>query len=164
MADDEIDNNLGKIGAKQVIPKKIYLKDASFEAPNSPAIFEVKWKPTLELEIDNSAAEIGENTYDVVLTVSARAIVEGKTAYMAEVHQSGIFIINNFDPEEIKRTVNIVCRKIIFPYASAELTNLVNKGGFPQLLLQPVNFTALYKRRLQDSQSQEAATDTPQNA
>ncbi|MGB5307190.1 MAG: protein-export chaperone SecB, partial [Gammaproteobacteria bacterium] len=154
MAADEIDNNHKNTDPKSVRPIKIYLKDASFEAPNSPGIFEEKWKPTLEVEIDSSAMEQAENTYDVVLTVSMRAIVEGKTAYMAEVHQAGIFTFNGFEPDAIRLATNVFCLRFIFPYASAELSNLISKGGFPQQLLSPVNFEALYEQRLQNAQAQ----------
>ncbi|MGB5337860.1 MAG: protein-export chaperone SecB, partial [Gammaproteobacteria bacterium] len=108
--------------------------------------------------------EQAENTYDVVLTVSMRAIVEGKTAYMAEVHQAGIFTFNGFEPDAIRRATNVFCLRFIFPYASAELSNLISKGGFPQQLLSPVNFEALYEQRLQNAQAQANAADSAQDA
>ncbi len=128
MADDDMKPTRKTQTQRVLAPKKIYLKDASFEAPNSPGIFEEKWKPTLEVEIDSNATEIAENSYEVVMTVSVRAIVEGKTAYMAEVHQAGIFHLNGFEPEAIQRATNVFCLRYMFPYASAELIRPRQQG------------------------------------
>lgn len=149
---------------RRVVPMKVYLKDASYEAPNTPDIFKDTWKPTLEFEIDNKSTKIAEDTYEVVLTVSVRAILEDKTAYMAEVHQCGIFHLTGFTEEELVRVANMQCLAVIFPYASAQLSSLVNAGGFPQLLLRPVNFQKLYEQRLESNQAQEGKTGNPQNA
>jgi len=159
MADDtegaaQADNNKG------IQPQKIYLKDVSFETPNTPGIFTRDWKPALEVELDNTATAIAEDTYEVVLTVTVKASIEDSTAYLAEVHQCGIFSIRGFEPDELQRMLNVFCPRLIYPYAAAALSDLVTKGGFPQLLLAPVNFEGLYAQRLQGAQAQPDAPAT----
>jgi preprotein translocase subunit SecB len=147
-ADEQVDN---RIDADQSItsPQKIYIKDASFESPNAPKIFTEKWNPKLEVEVDHSADSIAEDTYDVVLKITATVTVEDHTAFLAEIQQAGIFILRGLKPEILQRRLNVYCINALFPYASANLDELVSKGGFPQLLLQPINFAAQYNKRLQ---------------
>ena len=165
MADNEKGMDHNRINEQRhVVPMRVYVKDSSYEAPNTPVIFKSKWKPILEFEIDNKSSKIAEDTYEVVLTVSVRAILEDKTAYMAEVHQCGIFLLTGFAEGELVSVTNMQCLAMIYPYASAQLSHLVNAGGFPQLLLRPVNFQTLYEQRLEGYQAQENDTGTPQNA
>ena len=130
-------------------PQKIYIKDVSFESPNTPKIFTEEWNPKLEVAVDHSAALIADDTYDVVLKITATVSVAEHTAFLAEVHQAGIFILKGLEPNILQRRLNVYCINTLFPYASANLDELVSKGGFPQLLLQPINFAAQYNSRLQ---------------
>lgn len=139
-------------GEKRFIrPQKIYLKDVSFEAPNSPNIFLSKWKPELDLAIDTRTTGVAENKYEVVVKVTATVKIEDTTAYLAEVQQAGIFLIQGYDPEDLSHILFVNCPKVIFPYASAALSDLVSKGGFQQLLLAPVNFAVLYKKQMESA-------------
>jgi preprotein translocase subunit SecB len=142
-------------------PQKIYLKDVSFESPNSPEIFTQDWKPNLEVEIDSHAQQVAVDTYDVVMKVTAKVTTEQNTAFLAEVQQAGIFLIKGFEPDRLRRVQNVFCLRTLYPYASAALSDLVTKGGFPSFLLQPMNFAAIYDQRLQQqeqSTSGEAGT------
>ena len=141
---------------KSIQPQKIYLKDVSFETPNSPDIFLKEWKPQLGVEFGYSAAATDDGLHEVVLTVTATVKVDDETAYLAEVHQAGIFSISGHSPEEIQQIHNVYCNRFLYPYACAALSDLVTRGGFPQLLLAPINFAQIYKRRLEEAQAKEA--------
>lgn len=134
-------------------PQKIYLKDVSFESPQSPAIFTKEWKPGLDVEIDSQAQQIADDTFDVVLKITGTVTVEDNTAFLIEVHQAGIFVLKGFEPDTLKRVQNVFCLNTLYPYASAALSDLVTKGGFPSLMLPPMNFAAIYNQRLQQIQA-----------
>jgi preprotein translocase subunit SecB len=136
-------------GDKIVRTHKIYLKDASFESPHAPEIFSREWKPSLDVEIDSHAQQIADNTYDVVMKVTAKVTTEENTAFLAEVHQAGIFELKGFESDRLQQLQNVYCLKTLYPYASAALADLVTKGGFPSLILAPMNFAAIYNQRLQ---------------
>jgi len=134
-------------------PQKIYLKDVSFESPQSPTIFTKEWKPGLDVEIDSQAQQIADDTFDVVLKITGTVTVEDNTAFLIEVHQAGIFVLKGFEPDTLKRVQNVFCLNTLYPYASAALSDLVTKGGFPSLMLPPMNFAAIYNQRLQQTQA-----------
>ncbi|HLB31493.1 MAG TPA: protein-export chaperone SecB [Gammaproteobacteria bacterium] len=140
--------------------QKIYTKDISFETPNSPQIFQEQWKPTVNLDIGNTAKALGKDHYEVVLAVTITVSFEEKSVYLIEVHQAGIFQISGFNEEGIGRMVATHCPNILFPFAREVVSDLVVRGGFPQLLLAPINFEALYLQKLakQAEQAQDAET------
>jgi preprotein translocase subunit SecB len=142
----------GDDAQKIIRAQKIYLKDVSFETPNSPEIFLQEWQPDMNIEIDSKARVMDDDLYEVVLTLTATVNVSGKTAYLAEVHQAGIFRMKGFDEAELHRLHNVYCLRFLYPFGSAALSELVLKGGFPQLLPAPVNFDGLYKQRMQAAQ------------
>lgn len=147
-------------GNKSIIrPQKIYLKDVSFEAPNSPGLFTIKWDPKLNVELNHSVSMLEDDIYEVVLLVTVTATVEDKTAFLAEVHQAGIFLLKGRDPEELQRLQHIASLRTIYPYACAALSDLVTRGGFPQLLLLPMNFAAIYAKQLQQATDQNETPD-----
>ena len=139
--------------------QKIYIKDVSFESPNSPALFAKEWEPKLGIEINNSISVLGEDIYEIILTVTATATVEDKTAFLAEVHQAGIFVLKGHDPDELQRLQQVFCMRTLYPYACATVSDMVTRGGFPQLLLAPVNFNALYAKKLQQVTDQKESSD-----
>jgi preprotein translocase subunit SecB len=136
-------------------PQKIYLKDVSFESPNSPELFTTKWDPKLGVEMNNSTSVLGDDVYEVILTVTATVSVEDKTAFLAEVHQAGIFVLKGHEPDMLERIQQVYCLNTLYPYAGAALSDLITKGGFPQLLLPPMNFGALYAQKLQKNQEEQ---------
>ena len=139
-------------------PEKIYVKDISLETPNSPAIFTQDWKPKLNFDIGQKVAKISEEgVYEVVLALTATTTVEDKTAYLAEVHQAGIFTIHNTEPQQLDHLLGVFCPQMLYPYACAALSDLVTRGGFPQLVLAPLNFEAIHQQRLQEAQQHAAA-------
>jgi preprotein translocase subunit SecB len=157
MADQE---TAAQEGEQQFLMQKIYLKDISFETPNSPDIFLREWKPDVNVELGSLGKAVGDGVHEVVLSVTVTAKVEDKTAYLAEVHQAGIFTVKGFAEEEGKHMLGSYCLAVLFPYAREAISDLVTKGGFPQLLLAPVNFDALYAQHLQqEKQAAEGASE-----
>jgi preprotein translocase subunit SecB len=144
---------------QQIKAQKVYLKDVSFETPNSPQIFGMDWKPELTIDFGSAFQAIGEDHFEVVLTLTVTTKVEDKTAYLAEVHQAGVFMIKGLEEDQLQHALNVPCLRLIYPYAGAAVSDLVSKGGFPQLVLSPVSFENIYRQRLQQEQGQEAATE-----
>ncbi len=125
--------------------QKIYIKDVSFESPNSPELFGNRGKPKLSVEMNNSVSTLDEDVYEVILTATAKVTLEDKTAFLVEVHQAGIFILKGHDPDTLDRIQHVFCLRTLYPYACSTISDLVTKGGFPQLLLAPLSFNTLYK-------------------
>ncbi len=144
---------------QQLGVQRIYVKDVSFETPNSPELFANSWEPAINVELNSSAARLGEEVYEVVLTVTATCKAGDKTAYLVEVHQAGIFTISGFDEAQLGGIIGSYCPNILFPYAREVITDLVTKGSFPQLVLAPINFDALYAQHLAQQQGGEAQQD-----
>ena len=159
MSEEEQPEVQTKDDKKIIRTQKIYIKDVSFESPNSPALFTKEWEPKLGIEINNSISVLGEDIYEIILTVTATATVEDKTAFLAEVHQAGIFVLKGHEPDDLQRIQYVFCLRTLYPYACAALSDLVTKGGFPQLLLAPMNFAALYAKKLQQAHDQNGTSD-----
>ncbi|MBU2893573.1 protein-export chaperone SecB [Colwellia sp. D2M02] len=134
--------------------QRIYTKDVSFETPNSPAIFQAEWKPEIKLDLDTRSAKLGDDTYEVVLAVTVTATVEGKTAFLAEVQQAGIFTIGNLAEAQLAHTIGAFCPATLFPYAREAIASMVNRGSFPQFNLSPVNFEGLFTSYMQQRAAQ----------
>lgn len=133
---------------KRFLIQKIYVKDISFETPNSPHIFREKWEPDVSMQMGNTVIALSPDVQEVVMAVTVTAKVNDKVAFLVEVHQAGIFTVEGFSAEEMGQVVGSFCPNILFPYAREVVSDLVTRGGFPQLLLAPVNFDALYAQHL----------------
>ncbi|MES2212608.1 MAG: protein-export chaperone SecB [Pseudomonadota bacterium] len=127
--------------------QRIYLKDASFEAPNSPMVFKQEWRPEISVDLRDSSRHLEGNLYDVVLTITVSAKIGATQAFLVEVHQGGIFALSEFSPDQLKFLLGSMCLNIIYPFARETISDIIVRGGFPQLLLAPVNFEALYLQR-----------------
>lgn len=135
--------------------QKIYLKDVSFESPNAPTVFtEGEWKPEVNIQLNSTNQSLGQNTFEVDLKITVTTKHNDKTAFLVELTQAGIFTVAGFAPENLKGMLSAYCPETLFPFAREAIAELVSKGGFPPLLLAPVNFNALY---LQQTQKQAAA-------
>lgn len=141
-------------GQKQFSIQKIYVKDMSFETPNSPAVFTQDWKPEINLELNSTATGIAEGVHEVVLSLTVTAKLGDTTAYLAEVQQAGIFAMIGFSQEETAPMLGAFCPGTLYPYARETVSDLVARGGFPQLVLAPINFDALYAQQIQKVQAQ----------
>ncbi|MDH5217411.1 MAG: protein-export chaperone SecB [Gammaproteobacteria bacterium] len=141
--------------AKEFGIQKIYIKDVSFETPNSPEIFREQWQPDINLQLNNNTKTIEENIHEVILTLTVTAKIGEKTAFLIEVQQAGIFNIKGYTEQEMGAMAGAYCPNILFPYARETISDLVTRGGFPQLLLAPINFDALYQQHLQQGNKTE---------
>ncbi|HFE48249.1 MAG TPA: protein-export chaperone SecB [Chromatiaceae bacterium] len=137
---------------RQFAIQRVYVKDISFETPMGAEAFQVEWKPNINLNLNNAAKDLGNGFHEVILTVTVTAKIDDKTAFLAEVQQAGIFMVQNFPQEELAPMFAIYCPNVLFPYAREAISDLVNKGSFPQLLLAPVNFEALYAQQMQQQE------------
>jgi len=146
--------------------QRIYLKDVSFETPNSPHIFLQEWKPKIDLQLGTETDKLDEGVYEVVLKVTVTNKVADKTAFLAEVQQAGIFILHGFVDQELTQMLGSYCPNVLFPYAREAISDLVTKGSFPQFLLAPVNFDALLAQHMQQAQvkakTEESTSDGPE--
>lgn len=140
----------------QFMIQRIYLKDSSFEAPNTPAIFQEEWHPELTLELNFAHNELEKSVYEVELTVTATVKNKETFAFVAEVKQAGVFTISGVGKEQLDHLLGSFCPNVLFPYAREVITSHVIHGSFPQLILAPINFDALYLQKLQDKQKAES--------
>jgi len=132
-------------GSRAFLLQQLYVKDLSFEAPNTPQIFqESSIEPETELNIRNSHSANGENVYEVILHISVHAKKGEQTIFLTEIDQAGLFLLSGYSPEQTNMLLGTQCPATLFPYAREAISSLVGKGGFPPLILQPINFDALY--------------------
>jgi preprotein translocase subunit SecB len=142
----------------QVLLERLYLKDASFESPRSPAVFTERWQPEFQLDINTRTSGLGDDRFEVLLCVTLRAKTEGgKTAYIVEIQQAGVFMIRELDEQSLQRVLGTLCPGTLFPYVRENVDSLVVKGGFPAVHLAPVNFEALYADALRKRAESAAA-------
>ena len=148
-------------GQKHLSINKIYVKDFSFESPKAPDIFRSReWKPQTDLNLrsSHSAVEGEDNLHEVVLTITVDAKEGDSTLFLVEVQQAGLFQIDGYEEEEFGANVGSYCPPIQFHYARETIANTVSKGGFPEFVLQPINFDALYMQSRQQAAQQESET------
>jgi len=130
--------------------QRIYLKDASFESPVTPKIFtdQGQWQPQVALNLHTETTKLENDLFEVVLTVTVTVKNGDETVYLTEVKQAGLFLAKGIPDERMGPLLGSFCPTQLFPFAREEITSLVQKGGFPQLPLEPVNFDALYAQHL----------------
>ncbi|WP_354624599.1 protein-export chaperone SecB [Psychromonas sp. MME2] len=134
--------------------QRVYVKDISFECPNSPLVFKKEWAPEVSMDIDTKAIKLEENVYEVVLILTTTAKVGEDVAFLCEVQQAGIFSVGALEGMQLAHCLNAFCPNILFPYAREAVSNLVSRGTFPQLNLAPVNFDALFQQAIASKQAE----------
>ncbi len=139
---------------------RIYLKDVSFETPNSPDIFNEELKPEISIQINSSVKQLDPGLFEVVLVITVTAKQGDKTGFLVEIQQAGIFVISGFDEPQAKSLLGSYCPNTLFSFAREAISDLVTKGGFPQLLLAPINFDALYEQQVANANAPETASET----
>ena len=139
--------------------QRIYVKDLSFESPNSPLVFQEQWKPQVSLDLNTSHSKIADNQYEVVLSLTVTTKVGEKVAYLVEIQQAGVFMVSGVEGAQLSHMLGAYCPQVLFPYAREAIDGIVNKGSFPALMLAPVNFDAIYAQALKRKQ-EEAAGNT----
>ena len=136
--------------------EKLYVKDLSVEVPNAPEIFLEREQPQIEIQLNTGGRGVGEGVFEVVLTVTVTAKLGEKTVFLVEVGQAGIFRIMNVPEEQIEPLIAVACPNILFPYVREVISESVTRAGFAPVVLQPVNFEAMYAARAQQEQTAEA--------
>ncbi len=154
----QADNNAAQTQAQQpgFSIEKIYLKDASLEIPHAPQVFTDRTQPQIGIELGNFAQQIEENIFEVAIKVTVTSKIADKTVYLVEVTQAGIFQISGVPEENLELIVGITCPNILFPYARESVSDLVVRAGFQPVLLNPINFEALFAQQKQQQAEQTA--------
>ena len=137
--------------------EKIYVKDLSLEVPNAPQIFLEREAPQIDVQLHTTSGVVSEGVYETVLTVTITAKLQEKTMFLVEAVQAGIFQIRNVPSQELDPVLGIACPNILFPYLREVVSDVVTRAGFPPVLLNPVNFEAIYQQQLQQKQQELAA-------
>lgn len=163
MSDNDTQKGSSGNGAGQIFHiQKIYIKDISFESPNAPKSFSQQSQPDIQIELDTKTSHLEADIYDVLLSVTVTAKKDNRVLFIVEVQQGGLFIIKGFNQQELPAMLGSFCPNILFPYVRETVSDLVTRGGFPPLLLSPVNFDALYAQhleRLKEKQQQASPPD-----
>lgn len=145
-------NNEQANNETQFMIQRIYVKDLSYEAPNTPAIFQQQWEPELSLDLNTTYTQLEEHVYEVVLQVTTTVTNKNTTAFLVEVKQAGIFTIQSAQSNQLDHLLHSFCPNILYPYAREAISSQVIRGSFPQLVLAPINFDALYLQQQAEKQ------------
>ena len=148
--------------------EKLYVKDVSFEVPGAPAVFNEAGQPQLQMNLNQSVQRLNDNAYEVVLGITLTCSTDDKALYLVEVKQAGVFGLTGFDAQTLDAMLGTQCPNVLYPYARQLISDLIQSGGFPPFLLQPINFDALYaeglRQRAQQQQDGLAGSETAGNA
>ena len=132
----------------QFTVEKIYVKDVSFEAPNTPQVFNEQGQPQLSMNLNQKVGRLEGDMFEVILGVTLTCMLNDKTVYLAEVEQAGIFGLSGFDDRTLDMMLGTYCPNVLFPYVRQSISDLITAGGFPPFYMQPINFEALYAEGL----------------
>lgn len=144
--------------------QKVYVKDVSFETPRSTEIFteQSQWTPEVKIQLNTENKNIKDDIYECTLMLTVTVELHEKPAYLTEVQQSGLFTISGFKDEELAHLLGSYAPSVLFPFVREVVSDLAVKGGFPQLLLDPINFDALYAQHLASNKQNAPAPETQQ--
>jgi preprotein translocase subunit SecB len=140
--------------------EKVYVKDLSLEVPNAPQVFLEREAPTVDIQLHHNSTRVEEGVYQTVLTVTVTAKVKDKTMFLVEAAQAGIFVARNIPSQELEPVLAIACPNILFPYVREVISEAVVRAGFPPVILNPVNFEAIYQSQ-RDGQPAQPAAEPP---
>ena len=142
---------------RQIGIQKIYIKDFSFESPRTPDVFKEKeWSPTTNLNLRSTHTAAGDDNHEVVLTITVETKVEDTVLFLVELQQAGLFQISGYPDKEMGPVIGSFCPSVLYPYARETISSMVTKGGFPEFLLQPTNFDALFAQSQEQAMKQAA--------
>ena len=146
---DASPNTQPQAAERQFALQRIYLKDVSFESPASPLVFTQPWQPQARIEVGTQATRLPDDHYEVVITLTLTAEQNNQTVFLIEIQQAGLFWIVGIDEGALPQVLHVTCPTMLFPYLREAVDNLSLKGGFPPVLLAPIDFGALYQNSLQ---------------
>lgn len=161
---DENNTQENGVGATQEAPrglqiKRIFLKDLSFETPMGVEVFSRSWKPKIDQELNVQVNNLDENHYEVVLLLTVTAKMDDKVVFLIEVKQAGLFAIQGLEKAQLSQVINTTCPQILFPYAREVIDSTLTRGGFPPLMLPPINFDAVFAQAVQQVRKQGEPAD-----
>jgi len=159
---DQASQNNQATEEQQFLIQRIYVKDVSFESPNTPAIYADEWKPETNLQLNTQPTPLGNNLFEIELQLTITVKSNNTTAFLIEVTQAGVFEITGYDEKQLNFILATHCPTILFPYAREAIASLVSKGSFPEMHLSPINFEALYSQRL--AEIEKGKQDTTEEA
>ncbi len=136
--------------------QRIYLKEASLEQPNSPAILLEQEQPTVDIQLGVEANPVADGVYEICVTATVQTKIKDKTVFLVEAKQAGIFEIRNLPEDQMGPIMGIACPQIVYPYLRGNVADLIQRGGFPPVHLAEINFQAMYEQ-----QQAQAADDKP---
>lgn len=139
--------------------QKIYLKDISFETPSGLEVFTKAWKPNIQQDLNIQVSQVDENLHDVVLLLTITARIDNKVIFLVEVKQAGLFTIAGLTGMQLSHAINTLCPQILFPYARETIDSILTRGGFPPLMLAPINFDAVFAQAVANAQQQATAKE-----
>ena len=140
--------------------QRVYLKGASLEQPNSPAILLEQEAPTVDIQLGVSAAPVGEGVFEVTVTATVQTKIKEKTVFLVETTQAGIFEIRNLPQEQMGQVLGIACPQIVYQYLRGNVADLIQRGGFPPVHLSEINFQAMYEQQQAQQAQQVPAAAT----
>jgi len=145
--------------------QKIYLKDISFETPLGLDAFTKSWQPNVQQDLNVQVTPVQENLFEVVLLLTITARIDDKVVFLIEVKQGGLFAITGIEGIQLSHAINTLCPQILFPYARETIDSILTRGGFPPLMLAPINFEAVFAQAMmQAQQNEEGAGSSPETA
>lgn len=143
----------------QMMVQHIYLKDSSFEAPGALGVGESEGEPEMSMNLSQKTEKLGDDRFEVALTVTVTARRGETTAFLCETQYAGVFQFQGFSDEQLGYAVNVLCPNVLYPYTRSQISMLVAAGGFSAPPLQPINFEAIFRQRVQEAQQQQATPD-----
>ena len=133
--------------------QRVYLKEASLEQPNSPAILLEQESPTVDIQLGVNAVPVAEGIFEVTVTATVQTKIKEKTVFLLEATQAGIFEIRNLPQEQMSQIMGIACPQIVYPYLRGNVADLIQRGGFPPVHLSEINFQAMYEQQRAQAQA-----------
>ena len=164
MSENENQNEAAQSAQANFALQRIYVKDISFESPNSPMVFQKQWKPEVKMDLNTKNTKLGDDHYEVVVSVTLTVTVETMTAYIVEVQQAGIFAVQGIEGGHLAQALNAFCPNLLFPYLRETVDTVVIKGSFPAMMLAPVNFDAIFAQAVMQKQKEAEAAGSDQTA
>lgn len=128
--------------------QRIYIKDISFEVPNTPDIFYKNWQPTVKIDLNTLSKKLEKNIFEIILQIKVLVKIKEDIVFLCDVDQAGIFVIPNLNKNELKHCLCAYCPNILFPYARECISSLISRASFPQLHISPINFDSIYFNRI----------------
>jgi len=138
---------------------RTYLKDASLEAPDSLTFFKTTWQPDINFNLQSQARHVEDSLFEVVLNVTVTAKQDDRTAFLVEAHQAGLFALEHFDDRQTHYMLGAYCPNTLYPFAVETISDMVTRAGFPQVLLTPINFDAIYANQIAESMREREAAE-----